>query len=127
MNWFPLSDSNRELPVSKTGDFANLSKRELGQRCRDSNPVRPNVKGWYVSSHISPHLVWGEAENRTQAFCFTDRLAATTLSSPINQSGCCRVVWVVGFEPTASAFQERPSTGLTIHPEMVGRGREVFI
>ena len=36
-----------------------------------------------------------------------------------------RVVWVAGFEPAASAFRERPSTGLTIHPEIVGRGRAV--
>ena len=35
-----------------------------------------------------------------------------------------KVVWVAGFEPAASAFQARPSTGLTIHPgEVAGRGR----
>lgn len=27
------------------------------QGCRDSNPVGPNFKGWYVSRHISPHQV----------------------------------------------------------------------
>lgn len=35
------------------------------------------------------------------------------------------LVWVAGFEPAASAFRERPSTGLTLHPEIEGRGREV--
>ena len=26
------------------------------------------------------------------------------------------LVWVAGFEPAASVFQGRPSTGLTLHP-----------
>lgn len=38
-----------------------------------------------------------------------------------------KVVRVVRFELTASRFQGEPSTGLTIHPVMVGRGREVFM
>lgn len=29
---------------------------------------------------------------------------------------------MAGFEPAASAFQERPSTGLTVHPGKDGRG-----
>lgn len=33
-----------------------------------------------------------------------------------------KVVWVAGFEPAASAFRERPSTGLTIHPVIDDRG-----
>lgn len=39
----------------------------------------------------------------------------------------CLVVWVTGFEPVASAFRGRPSTGLTLHPEIDGRGREDFM
>lgn len=34
---------------------------------------------------------------------------------------------MAGFEPAASAFQARPSTGLTLHPELVGRGSEVMM
>lgn len=34
-----------------------------------------------------------------------------------------KLVWVARFELASSCFQGRPSTGLTIHPEMVGRGR----
>lgn len=44
-----------------------------------------------------------------------------------HRSGQC-LVWVARFERAASAFQGRPSTGLTIHPEIIGRGRAlVFI
>jgi hypothetical protein len=37
------------------------------------------------------------------------------------------LVWMARFELAASRFQGEPSTGLTIHPEIVGRGREVFM
>ena len=37
-----------------------------------------------------------------------------------------KVVWVARFELAASRFQGEPSTGLTLHPEIDGRGREVM-
>ncbi|MEY4427727.1 MAG: hypothetical protein RLZZ182_416 [Pseudomonadota bacterium] len=63
-----------------------------------------------------PRLELGLPISKTDVLTFTPH--------PI--SGRCRsVVWVAGFEPAASAFQARPSTGLTIHPdvEVAGRGR----
>ena len=37
------------------------------------------------------------------------------------------LVWVGRFELPSSAFQARPSTGLTLHPEIRGRGSAAFM
>ena len=133
--WCPVSDSNREIPVSKTGDFANLSNWALWQRWSDSNRLRPGFKVPYVSRHISPHL--RGVRRGIEPSLPGSQPGVLPLHQPhqCQVSLCCRrsrrsrkrVVWVAGFEPAASAFQARPSTGLTLHPEMVGRGSEVFM
>ncbi len=47
--------------------------------------------------------------------------------SPSRYRNRKEMVWEVGFEPTASTFRAWPSTGLTLLPEAVGRGRGVFM
>lgn len=103
MRWCPARDSNPQYLASKASAFA-----------------------------VSPagRTTGGPAQIRTENFALLRRTRLpVTPQAPTyrSRSRNRKVVWVAGFEPAASAFQARPSTGLTLHPEMVGRGRAAFM
>ena len=66
------------------------------------------------------------AWNRTRDLPLTGRLLCLLSYVGKDYRRVVRVVWVAGFEPAASAFRGRPSTGLTLHPDVEGRGRLMF-
>lgn len=111
------------LPDYTKPRAVSLSKlQNLWQRRSDSNRLRPNFKGSYVSRHISPHrLSWGEAGNRTLADSFTVCRAATTLAKPLKDYGCCR--WSGRLDSNQRHPASKTGTLPTeLRPEVVGRG-----
>ena len=101
IRWYPASDSNREPPASKAGTTTNCASGAFG----------------------------GPTEIRTQMISLLRRARLPITPSARNYPSRYRnrkMVRVAGFEPAASAFRGRPSTGLTLHPVTVGRGRMTF-
>jgi hypothetical protein len=102
-----------------------------GASCKDSNPRPPIYRNGALPTELTKRSGW-QGRDRTCDATVNSRLLyqlsyMPNACSQFRGSRVRNVVWVAGFEPAASAFQARPSTGLTIHPEMVGRGRMAFM
>ena len=103
MLWWKWSGSNRRHPACKTGALPA--------------ELHPRVFWWVVME--SNHLC-------RACFRFTGGHLAVRSTTHGGQR-YRKLVWVLRFELRASAFRARPSTRLTIHPEMVGRGRFTLV
>lgn len=126
--WCPDQDLNPESLASKASAFTIFA---IGA----SGGASWNRTKWAETTGLQPvpapyrttAPAGGPTEIRTQNFLLLRQARLPITPSARNYSPSRyrnrKVVWVAGFEPAASAFRGRPSTGLTLHPESVGRGR----